>query len=202
MRLAREDEFYRFLEKHNKVIMKPVRGGQGRGCFVMNRGEKLDCFAKYGQYIAEEFIRQTPAMAELNASSVNTVRVWTFKRKIIGTAVRMGNGGCVDNLHSKGVCGYLDEHTGIITNPCIDNSLNQYIFHPGSRVKLVGFEIPNWSLLLDKIAAIADVIPEVAYVGWDIAILDDDIDLIEGNFDPGHDLMQMVIQNGCWHKIA
>ena len=45
------------------------------------------------------------------------------------------------------------------------------------------------------------MIPEVQYAGWDVAILEDGVAIIEGNRDPGHDVVQMIAQTGLYNKI-
>ena len=62
--------------------------------------------------------------------------------------------------------------------------------------KLIGFEIPLWDAIKQEVTKAAQLISEVAYIGWDVAILEDSVALIEGNHDPGHDVVQMIAQTG------
>lgn len=77
----------------------------------------------------------------------------------------------------------------------------KYVYHPSTHKKLVGFEITLWSLVVEKVKETALVVPEVQYIGWDVAILKNSVALIEGNHDPGHDVVQMIAQNGLYQDI-
>lgn len=202
---ATSDEIECFCNKYRTLIVKPVKGGQGQGIFLWNKENSTsgkDNLKDYRGYIAEEILIQHPVMATLNPTSVNTVRVLTFKGEIIAAALRIGGSGAiVDNLHSNGICGHIDVKTGIIDIPCIDMKFNRYIYHPATNKKLVGFEIPLWDLLVAEVTRAAKCLPSVQYIGWDVAILENSIALIEGNHDPGHDVVQMIGQTGLYHNI-
>lgn len=202
---ASSNELKEFLERHPLVIIKPIFGGQGRGIFICNRNDvlaqRID-LRHYSDCIVEEILVQHADMEALNSTSVNTVRVLTFQGKVIAAALRIGGAGAVvDNLHSNGVCGHIDVQTGVIDAPCIDMSFRKYIYHPATNHKLVGYEIPLWELVKQDVVKAATLIPEVGYVGWDVAILKDEVALIEGNHDPGHDVVQMIAQTGLYHNI-
>lgn len=203
--LATPELFLNFVSKHGSVIMKPKTGGQGKGIFklcVENLTEDALDLGKYQGYIAEQILQQHPAMQALNPSSVNTVRVLTFKGKIIACALRTGGeGAIVDNLHSQGVCAHVNLEYGVIDAPCIDMNFNKYIMHPVTGAKMLGFEIPNWELVKKRTEEAAGLVPDVPYVGWDICVLDRDIALIEGNHDPGHDVVQMITQTGLFDSV-
>lgn len=202
-RSTSEKQFRDFLARHGSVIMKPLEGGQGRGIFKLSNKEYQNgIIKKYRNYIAEEVLQQHSKMSLLNPSSVNTVRVLTFKGVIIGCALRIGvKGAFIDNLHSNGVCAHLDKDTGIIDAVCVDNDMNKYLFHPDSGIKLVGYQIPNWKVLLDTVKEASQKMKRLQYIGWDVAVLEDSVAIIEGNHDPGHDIMQMIAQTGLWNDI-
>ena len=78
---------------------------------------------------------------------------------------------------------------------------NKYIYHPTTHEKLVGFEIPLWDLAKKEVIKASQLLAEVQYIGWDVAILENSIALIEGNHDPGHDVVQMIAQTGLYRDI-
>ena len=61
----------------------------------------------------------------------------------------------------------------------------KYIYHPTTHEKLVGFEIPLWDLVKIEVIKAAHLIPDVQYIGWDVAITDKSPVIIEGNSYPG-----------------
>lgn len=195
------DDLQLFFEKHHSILIKPAYGGQGKGIFKLDNLNGF-CLEDYRDCIAEEILMQHPQMSQLNPSSVNTVRVLTFKGEVVACALRIGgDNAIVDNLHSSGICAHLDIDSGMIDASCIDNRLYQYLFHPKTGKQLVGFRVPNWDRLIRTVKEAAKEIPEVAYVGWDVAVLETETALIEGNHDPGHDVVQMIAQTGLWKEI-
>ena len=203
LRTANRKDFESFLRKHGKAILKPVKGGQGRDIFILHTGDlETFEFEKYRDYIAEELLIQDKKMKKLNPSSVNTVRVLTFKGKIIACALRIGgDNSVVDNLHSNGVCAHLDLKKGVIDALCIDNKMQKYLYHPKTGIKLVGFCVPHWKEIRHIVLQASSLVPEVQYVGWDVAVLENGAAIIEGNRDPGHDVVQMIVQSGIYNKI-
>lgn len=200
---ASREELENFIHCHGCVLMKPLWGGQGKGIYKLSESD-LETFniENNRDFLAEQIIVQHPKMASLNSSSVNSVRVLTFKGQVIACALRIGGyGSIVDNLHSKGVCAHLDLKTGIIDSLCINNRLEKFLFHPGSHLQLVGFQVPNWEKVIQTAKAAALVVPQVQYVGWDIAVTETGTALIEGNHDPGHDVVQMIAQTGLYTDI-
>lgn len=200
LRESCEEDFMSFLQKHKKVIIKPVDGGQGKGVYLLSCndiGSKDFSFDSLKNAIAEEVIEQHTELARFNPSSVNTVRVYTFKGRIISTALRTGGGnGIVDNLHSGGVCAHIDEETGIIDCLCRNYNMDEFLIHPVSGVKMIGFQVPNWKMVLEIAIEASSLIPSVPYIGWDVAVRQNDVELIEGNCDADHNLMQMIDQRG------
>ena len=184
--------------------MKPTNGGQGRGIFKLTYNEikKNESVDNYRNYIVEEFLIQHEEISKINHTSVNTIRVLTFKGEILACALRTGSAGSVvDNLRSQGVCAHIDVETGIIDAKCMDKEFNNYMFHPDSKVQMVGIKIPNWEALKQYVKGATKIVPDVEYVGWDVAVLKDGFALIEGNHDPGHSVVQMITQTGLYDDI-
>lgn len=80
---------------------------------------------------------------------------------------------------------YTFVEDGKIIVPAIDNLDNIYEIHPISNIKIKGYTIPNYDKAIKLVSLCASIIKEVKYVGWDVAILEDGVSLIEGNWYPG-----------------
>lgn len=204
-------EFREFILKHKSVIFKPVDGGSGRDIFIYNyksNDSLKEYYINYNTFIMEEVLSQHESLKKLNPNSVNTVRVLTAipkngnKPLIIACSLKTGGEtSCVDNLHANGVVGNVDIETGMVNGLCVDRNFKRYSHHPVTNEKMIGFDVPNWELLKNKITEIASIVPEMRYVGWDIAILKNDIALIEGNTRPAPELTQLIEQKGHWLKF-
>ncbi len=136
----------------------------------------------------------------LNPDTVNSVRIYTILDKnntphVISAAVRVGGAGAeVDNFHAGGVGYPIDTETGIVCSAGYDILRNKYICHPATNVKVVGFEIPRWKELLEFVFSASKQILNEKLIAWDVAVLPDGFELIEGNVESDAGFMQM--QNG------
>jgi len=200
---ATDEELQSFITQHERVLIKPRKGGQGKGIRLITINDyRKGLVNGIDNCIAEEVLIQHPELSKLNPSSVNSIRVLTYNGDIIAAALRMGsNKSIVDNLHSDGICGHIDLQSGVIDILGVDNNMNKYLYHPNSRVLLPGFIIPNWDQLIACVKEAAGLVKQVKYVGWDVAVLEDGIAIIEGNHDPGHDIVQMIAQTGLWSEL-
>lgn len=202
-------DFEKFIREHKSVIVKPLDGGSGRGIWKYDFKDTDNLEEVYNNTqgnLIEEVIQQHPIMNELNPTSVNTVRVFTINDgssvNIIACSLRTGSGGSIiDNLHSGGMSAAIDIEKGIVFTNAINANLERFENHPSTNVKFRGFEIPNWEQAISTVKLAAKKIPELRYVGWDIAILNDGAELIEANHDPAHDLIQINDQIGKFNLV-
>lgn len=194
------EEIGAFLARHEVFIMKQPVGNMGTGVKLCHREElEQDSFISWcieGKILLESYIHQHPDMAALNPSSVNTVRILTVRYK--GKALAAGAGlrcgrteSYLDNFHAGGTAYPLDIETGIITGPGRDINGNAYLRHPTSGHIMPGFQVPHWQELLDMVCKAALISPRVGWVGWDVAVLPDGVELIEGNHSPGLTVIQL-----------
>ena len=127
-------------------------------------------------FIVQEAIQQSPEMAKLNPSSLNTIRIMTYWSKNDGVVpvfavVRMGRlGSVVDNASAGGLyCGVnlekgsLKEYAYTLT-PFSSHS------HTDSGVVLKNFTIPNFSKLKEKAVELHSYLPYTKLIGWDFSI--------------------------------
>lgn len=195
LRVASDAELTAFLARHERVMAKVADslGGDGIQAFTTAtiadpaawRAERLAA----RQVLVEEFLTQHPVMASLNPSSVNTLRVITFRGDdgrvhTLARTLKMGNGGDVDNFSDGGMYTMLDED-GVAHHPAFDGDGRVFSVHPLSGTSIVGFAVPMWSEIGELVDGLAREVPEIPYVGWDIAITPDGPAVIEGNYNTG-----------------
>jgi hypothetical protein len=201
------NEFYDFVVSMDKFVYKPTTLGSGKGIKLIQNytPESLpalyDSFKADGECVIEEVIVQAPEMAAINPSSVNTMRMLTVITtdgiRIVNPFLRMGrNNSFVDNAGSGGVFALVDEESGIVCATPIDEDKNSYIFHPDSNMQLVGFKIPRWEEAKTLARELAKEVPEVRFVGWDLALTKDGWIMIEGNANAILIPQQMLIHKG------
>lgn len=198
-----------FVGRHGPVIAKPSRGEQGKGVTQISDAADLKAFLEsIGDevYVLEGKVYNCRELRELNPSSLNTLRVVTMIDNeglihVLGAWLRVGAiGKVVDNWGAGGVGYNVDIETGMIDRAGRDKKNRSYIYHPGTDKCMVGFRIPNFKNVLESVKKMAALTPYARYVGWDIAITEDGIDLIEMNFPPGHDMMQSF-ENPVYDQI-
>lgn len=202
-----------FLDKHaGGVIVKPLRGEQGRGIGKLRRieQEKIDKLlldARNSDFLIEELLVNTKELAVLNPSSLNTLRVFTLTDRtgnvhILEMMLRVGNGeSCVDNWGSGGITYHIDNETGVIDSSGLDKLSRKFLRHPSSGVLMLGFQIPRFQELLEYVNKLAKVEPRARFVGWDIAVLPDRFELVEMNCPGGHDILQTIGRKGYYRVI-
>jgi hypothetical protein len=186
--------FEKFLKENKAIIVKPIddEGGNGVEKFVYSND--LDCKELYNKLISneqlliEECIKQHEDMNVLYDKSVNTMRMFTFYKNgesfFLQAVLKIGNGGVVDNFSSGGMYTYVSD-LGDVYVEAIDKDDNIYPTHPISNHKIVGFKVPMFKEAVELVKEAAKVIPEVAYVGWDVAISENGPVIVEGNCFPG-----------------
>lgn len=204
--LVKEDntqEVLDFLSRNDVVIAKPLEGCCGRGVEklkVAEFGGAQGCLdhikALQVPYELEQVIPQHEALSAIYPHSINTVRAVTFyyqgQARLISTCFRIGNGGKhVDNFNNGGMVVPVDELTGTVSACALDKKKNLYENHPMTGTPIKGFQFPYWEEVVELAKKAATEVPQVAYMGWDVAITPEGPCLVEGNEFPGHDLYQL-----------
>lgn len=200
-------DFATFVEKHPEFILKPSVENCGTGVRIIQSNGLDDAKVKLstliqqkaGDFVLEELIVQDERMAILHPGSINTLRLPTIRLddrvEILPSYIRCGVGKMrVDNVASGGLIGMVDLETGKVFS-AFDGMLHPIEVHPDTHVPLVGFEVPQIKEALALVKQLALVIPEVRYVGWDLALTPDGWVLVEGN-DKGQFWFQYTLQKG------
>jgi hypothetical protein len=190
-----------FIMKEGVVFAKPNYGDQGKGVMKITSSDdkaisELLNDIKQCAYVIEGTIKNAPEIAAINPSSLNTVRAYTLLKRngetqILGIMLRAGRvGSHVDNWGSGGVGYDFDIETGVCVGFGRDKKNNPYIFHPGSNIQMIGFQLPNYERLKKLVVELSHKVPKARFVGWDIAITPDGYEFVEINCPGGHDFLQ------------
>lgn len=195
------EELAAFLAGHESFLVKACSETRGHGIERVTSADTTpEAFvSEFGgkPFLMEALIEQHPAMAAINPSSVNTIRVITARKGdracIIGAGLRTGGGDqFVDNFHHGGTAYPIDLETGIVNGRGIDLYGNPVLRHPATGLVMPGFQIPHWDILTERVLRAAVTPPNVGYIGWDIAITPDGVEFIEGNVNyPGTTIIQL-----------
>lgn len=210
------EEFSEFVHKYHTIALKPQYSSWGIGFIKLTEEEfdakedKMEFFEMLcsGRYLAEEFVVSHESLAKFHPSSLNTLRVITFRKEdrveIFGCGLRVGNNGLhVDNAHGGGIFCEIDPETGKIITDGLDENANSYKTHPMTGVQFKGAQIPYWKEICELCKEASQELPCLRVVGWDVAILEDGaLELIEGNHSPGMNIVQAPAKHGVYERFS
>lgn len=199
-----EDEFITFLKKHKKIIIKPDKGSAGIGVEAVEYTDDLSAKQLFESItderpmICEEFIKQHPDLNQLNPSSVNSIRLVSImyenEVEIVSATLKIGldTDSITDNLSRGGIGAQVDIATGIVTTFGKDFNFKCYAHHPYTGTQIIGFQIPHWDQAIALVKNAHKRLPQSVIFGWDVAITESGVDLVEANNKPGCRIMQVM----------
>lgn len=176
--------------KVNGLILKPsIDSNSGVGITVFrkegnvyknNQGRILDSafLLNYSNnFVLQEIMEQSAFMSQFNSSSVNTIRLFTYrsvkdeKPHVVSGVMRIGGrGSFLDNAHAGG------RFIGInVSNGCLGDTTYDY---RGTRQEVFNgidfgqqkFEIPHWDTIEQFAKKVSSLILHMRFLALDIAI--------------------------------
>lgn len=200
-----------FVSNNSRIICKPIDSSRGKGIYELDKSESLSSISQklVGEdVLLEEMIVQHPDMCFGN-KSVNTLRITTIMDNagnihILKANLRCGVGNSiVDNYCMGGVTYPINIEHGIVEGAG-DSSMNglEVYIHPLTDICMLGRKIPFWEDVLSLCKEAAKTIPQLRFIGWDVAITEDGPQLIEGNVRPGAQLLEYAgLKRGFYKTI-
>lgn len=191
-----------------KLVFKTSDGKCGaqveiRDCKEFDRVNIIEFMESSGYGLVEEFITQHAKINELSPSAVNTVRIFTqlndhSEVDILGCRLRISVGAPVDNMAAGNLAAPIDETSGHVCGPGVYSDITkpEQKYHPITKVKIEGFEIPFWQQTLQMVKKAALLHPQNKSIGWDVVITERGPGLIEGNHDWCKLLWQLPVKKG------
>lgn len=198
-----EERFIDFLKRHKRIVVKPDTGSAGKGVEALEYTDDLaakqyfDTTTIEEPIICEEFIRQHDVLNQLNPYAVNSIRLVSLLHdnevKILSATLKIGAGEEItDNLSRGGIGAQVDVDTGIVTTYGKDFERNTYTHHPVTGKQIIGLQIPNWDMAVSIVKSAHKRLPQCLLYGWDIAITENGVDIVEANNKPGCRIMQVA----------
>ena len=196
------DEAVETLNVKERFIVKPsIESGRGRDVKMLSGGGKIEIentLKDYeSNYIIQEVVKQHPEMGRLNHTSLNTCRLYTYRRvgtsdyMLLGAAVRFGGKGAYrDNACTGGgFCKINDDGN-------VEDAIHNYRRFGWGSLKtekgLEGLHIPNYDKVLETALRLHKTIPYMDLIGWDIAVDEEgEPVLIELNQYPDCEFLQI-----------
>lgn len=196
--LINYSEFITIVAEYKELFFKRAADSWGGlGVHYYNKenesiAELEKCISQMpGDIVVQECIHQGASTAQLNPSSVNTIRIMSMLRKdgsvkILSSILRMGVGDSkVDNASSGGISVGIKEN-GQLKNVAYSNTGIRYDVHPSSNVHFEEVTIPNFEQMKELVIKLQSRFPYFRLISWDLAVDDNNEPLlIEANLCDG-----------------
>lgn len=141
-----------------------------------------------------------PEMTDLGNGALATVRIVTCRNEhggfeVTNAVLRMAQGRnrVVDNFHAGGLAARVDLATGTLgraTDLGLLPTAGWRDAHPNSGAPIVGRPLPCWAETLALAVRAHAAFADRVLVGWDVGIMADGPELVEGNGAPDLDIIQ------------
>lgn len=202
LRVASVEEFAHFIAGKASVFAKKEFGFRSMGVEKVDVSgiegedaarELYERLRSCGQHLVEETIEQVPEVDELNPGSVASLRVVTLvkddRAHLLGATLRMNTreADCTD-LHDV-LFGMLGAD-GTFERAPVDGLGRSFEVHPATGKRFDEVRIPGARDAFDLCLRAALEVPQVRYVGWDVAFSRRGSILMEGNAYPSYHLLQ------------
>jgi hypothetical protein len=175
-------------------------GPEGRTLSHEQLEAHLDQLAASASYVVRPLVRNHPELTDLCGGVLSTLRILTCRNEVGGfeathAVFKMARrpNVQVDNASSGAIAARVDLATGELgraTNLGLSRDNGWWDRHPMSGAVITGRKLSQWDEALDVALRAHAAFPDLAIVGWDIALLEEGVFVVEGNKGPGIDLMQ------------
>lgn len=181
------EEAISFCQNLDDVIIKPSLGTHGDGArkLVVKAGvtnidgKTIDeLFDNYkSDYCIQRFIHQHEQMKALNPSSVNTIRVLTYRSGmeilVLYTVIRIGRQGKeIDNESAGGISTVINKNGKLGKYAYGDPGVDK-VEYTDTGIRLEGYEIPSYQKVVETARRLHYNLPFFNLIGWDVAIGED-----------------------------
>lgn len=200
---ATKDEVKDFVSTREYIFCKMKDLECGHGCERLKVSDYASFDALYDYLMDKKFctiednIVQHPTLSKLYSNAVNSLRIITIiddnnVPHCVYLVQKMGCGGSI--IDNNCLFSPIDPETGKIKYPAHSGDTTKGIIyneHPDTKIHIQGYQLPFIKEAVDMCLKAAMVVPQVRYVGWDVALTENGPVIIEGNNYCAHDFWQL-----------
>lgn len=200
---APKEDVREFVSTREYLFCKMQDKECGIGCERLKISDFKDFDELYNYLKEKQFctiednIVQHPALSKLYPNAVNSLRIITIldDKKVphcVYMVQKMGCGGSV--VDNNCLFTPVDLKTGKMMYPAHSGDTTKgiiYTEHPDTHIPIVGYQLPFIKEAVDMCLKAALVVPQIRYIGWDVALTENGPAIIEGNTYCAHDFWQL-----------
>ena len=170
----------------DKAIIKPtLEGTWGQGIKLIHTEGGIipnlncsiqDLFKEYKRsFIIQEYFEQHEDIGKLNPTSLNTLRVMSYRRDneviILYAVIRIGRmNQVIDNETAGGIKADIDLATGRIKGVAFGNPKEKLMPQTDVGTVLDGYQIPCFKKILSLVKEMHLRLPYFNLIGWDMSV--------------------------------
>ena len=194
--LINTNEVIRLISAEPEVIIKPSQeSGSGRGIQFFNHNQ-LEEIKQYildsseSNYIIQSIVKQHPALENVHAGSLNTIRVCTILLEdgvhVLSSVLRMGvDKSRIDNVTAGGISAAIKDGGRLDKYAYTYYTGERFMKHPQGLV-FEEYEVPHFNEVIETVKILAQTIGCFRLVSWDMAVdANGNVILIESNMRKG-----------------
>lgn len=187
--VVKRENFHKLFNGVDKLVVKPAKdmGGKGVTLFQRKGADFIDSENNLlslsfleetykTNFLIQECLKQSEFMAQFNPSSVNTLRIATYRDvktgeiDILGAVIRIGGkGSFVDNACSGGSFVYVDENGRLGKFACNEHGVRRAVYNDIDFSK-EEYIIPNFEQIKQFVYNVARRMPHMSLFANDVAI--------------------------------
>ncbi len=201
---ASVEDLHKFMQGKECIFAKPSKGERGRGIEKIRvsdfeSAERLYAYAKeHGLDVLEDVIEQHPALAQIYAGSVNCLRIVTLLSDdgIPHCIYTLQKFGCDSDVIDRKFGITVDPETGILSEAAYNRdeyTRKAYTEHPNTHMAFKDRKLPFIKEAVEMCLEAALVVPQIRYVGWDVALTENGPVMVEGNDWNSHYIIQLPL---------
>ena len=183
--LSLEEAIERCSNLDEAIIKPTLEGTWGQGVkLIRTENGKIpslncsiqDLFKEYKRsFIIQERFEQHEELSKLNPTSLNTLRVMSYRRGndvvILYAVIRIGRmNQVIDNETAGGIKADVDLTTGKIKGVAFGNAKEKLMPKTDVGTVLDGYQIPCFSKVLDLVKEMQMRMPYFNLIGWDMSV--------------------------------